>query len=186
MGYAIAENLAQRGAKVFLVSGPTALSVTHPQIERIDVTSAREMYEAALAHFPQCDGAVMSAAVADYTPVIVETQKVKRSKENYFVELTPNPDIAATLGQQKRDNQLLVGFALETNNEEANASLKLKKKNLDFIVLNSLRDQGAGFQHDTNRITILDKNKEQQGYALKSKIAVADDIVEKIVAMLPQ
>lgn len=184
MGYAIAETIAVLGAKVILISGPTSLSVNHPSITRINVTSAREMFEASVKYFPECDGAVMSAAVADFTPVVTETQKVKRGKKNYFIELTPTRDIAAELGQQKRQNQLLVGFALETNNEGANAMKKLVKKNLDFIVLNSLNDPGAGFQHDTNKITIIDKENKIQHFELKSKKDVAVDIATKIIEEL--
>lgn len=181
MGYAIAETLADNGAKVILVSGPTSLSISHELITRIDITSAQEMFDASIEHFPQCDGAIMSAAVADFTPVKTEDKKVKRGKENYTIELTPTKDIAAELGQLKEDNQLLVGFALETNDEGANARKKLAKKNLDFIVLNSLNDPGAGFQHDTNKITIIDKSGNVRDFDLKSKKEVAVDIVNKIV-----
>ena len=181
MGYAIAERLAEQGAKVILVSGPTALKISHENIKRIDVTSANEMFEAAHDAFKDCDGAVMSAAVADFTPVVVADKKVKREKENYHIELTPTQDIAASLGAIKKDNQLLVGFALETNDEEYNATKKLAKKNLDFIVLNSMNDKGAGFQVDTNKITIIDRNNNKQEFELKSKKEVANDIVNKII-----
>ena len=184
MGYAIAETLADQGAKVILISGPTSLSINHPFITRINITSAWEMFEASVNYFPQCDGAIMSAAVADFTPVVTEPQKVKRGKENYFIELKPTQDIAAELGKQKSHNQLLVGFALETQDEGANARKKLEKKNLDFIVLNSLNDPGAGFQHDTNKITIIDKHNKTQHFELKSKKEVAVDIVNKIIEEL--
>jgi phosphopantothenoylcysteine decarboxylase/phosphopantothenate--cysteine ligase len=134
-----------------------------------------------LNYFGECNGAIMVAAVADFAPIVVDNQKIKRTSANYFLELQPNPDIAASLGQMKRKDQVLVGFALETNDEEQNALSKLQKKNLDFIVLNSLRDSGSGFQHDTNRIKILDKNGATFTYDLKPKAAVAVDIVNKLI-----
>ncbi len=182
MGYAIAEELAEQGAKVTLISGPTALAITNVNIDRIDVLSAQEMYEASEKHFPNCDGGIMTAAVADFTPLAIENRKVKRGKENYSIELTPTKDIAAYLGNIKSENQFLVGFALETNDEEFNAKLKLEKKNLDFIVLNSLNDKGAGFQHDTNKISIINKSGERKKYELKSKKEVAKDIVDELIA----
>lgn len=181
MGYAIAECLAKLGAKVILVSGPVSIEVKHKNIEVLDVVSAKEMYDIAIGKFEDCDGAVMAAAVADYAPVEKSTLKVKRDKGNYTIELQPNPDIAATLGKIKRDNQILIGFALETDNEEANAEKKLRNKNLDFIVLNSLREDGAGFQHDTNKIVIIDNKLKITRYCLKSKQEVAKDIVEKLI-----
>ena len=184
MGYAIATCLANQGATVILISGPTALSISHPNIKKIDVTSANDMYMAAIAAFPDCDGAVMSAAVADYAPVKMEDTKVKRGKGNYTIELKPNPDIAASLGAIKKPEQLLIGFALETHNEEDNALKKLEKKNLDFIVLNSLQDEGAGFQHDTNRITIIERNGTKHNFGLKPKTEVAADIVEVMLDMM--
>ncbi|GET29372.1 hypothetical protein SD074_15740 [Prolixibacter sp. SD074] len=184
MGYAIATCLADSGAEVILVSGPTALGISHPNIRKIDVTSADEMYQASLSAFPACDGAVMSAAVSDYAPVKKEQQKVKRAKGNYTIELKPNPDIAASLGEIKKEGQLLVGFALETHDEENNARIKLEKKNLDFIVLNSLQDKGAGFQHDTNRITIIERNGTKHNFGLKPKTEVAADIVNAMLDMM--
>jgi phosphopantothenoylcysteine decarboxylase/phosphopantothenate--cysteine ligase len=184
MGYAIAEQLANQGAKVILVSGPVSVSVQHKNIDVFRVESANEMYEQCVGYFPNCNGAVMCAAVADFTPVSPEKQKTKRGKNNWNLELTPTKDIAATLGTIKRENQLLVGFALETNDELENAQHKLQKKNLDFIVLNSLNDTGAGFRGDTNKITIIDKNNNQQIFELKRKKEVAADIVEKIVSLL--
>lgn len=181
MGYAIAHQAAQQGAEVILVSGPTNLEITHPNIKRIDVISATEMYQAATANFPNCNIGIMTAAVADFTPLSPEDKKVKRGKENYAIELTPTQDIAAALGEIKSENQKLIGFALETNNEKANAQIKLKKKNLDFIVLNSLNDKGAGFQHDTNKITIINRKNEQINFDLKSKTEVAKDIVNEII-----
>lgn len=178
MGFALAEQLAQRGAKVILVSGPVSLTINHPNITRVDVESASEMYDEAVKHFSSCDGAIMSAAVADFTPLDKADKKIKRGKENYKIELTPNKDIAAKLGSIKNEKQLLVGFALETDNEHANAVGKLNKKNLDFIVLNSLKDEGAGFGVDTNKIKIIDKNSNEKSYGLTSKKQVACDIID--------
>ena len=141
------------------------------------------MLEKCLKHFEACNGAIMVAAVADFAPIITETKKIKRTSGNYFIELRPNPDIAASLGKIKLDNQILVGFALETDDEELNAIAKMEKKNLDFIVLNSLRDSGSGFQYDTNRIKILDKNGIVQAFDLKQKSEVAVDIVNKLIEM---
>lgn len=182
MGFAIAEELAEEGAKVTLITGPTSLQTDHPLIDRIDVMSAQDMYEASVKNFPECDGAIMAAAVADFTPVVKEEVKVKRGKENYTIELTPTKDIAASLGQMKTDKQFMVGFALETNNEEKNAQSKLERKNLDFIVLNSLNDKGAGFQHDTNKISIIKKDGEVKKYELKPKNEVAKDIVAELIS----
>ncbi|MCF8372373.1 MAG: bifunctional phosphopantothenoylcysteine decarboxylase/phosphopantothenate--cysteine ligase CoaBC [Bacteroidales bacterium] len=184
MGYAIAETLANQGAEVVLISGPTSLPVSHPSVSRIDVVSAKHMYETTIKHFPNMDGAIMTAAVADFTPIVQEKSKVKRGKENYSIELKPTQDIAAQLGKMKKPTQHLVGFALETDNELENARKKLTDKNLDFIVLNSLNDEGAGFGHDTNKISILDKNNNISGFELKTKADVAVDIVEKIVDMM--
>lgn len=178
MGFALAEQLAQRGADVILVSGPVSLTINHPNITRVDVESASEMYDEAVKHFSSCDGAIMSAAVADFTPLDKADKKIKRGKENYKIELTPNKDIAAKLGSIKNEKQLLVGFALETDNEHANAVGKLNKKNLDFIVLNSLKDEGAGFGVDTNKIKIIDKNSNEKSYGLTSKKQVACDIID--------
>ncbi|MDE5421207.1 phosphopantothenoylcysteine decarboxylase [Ancylomarina sp. DW003] len=181
MGFSIAEKLAEEGAQVTLISGPSACKAIHPNINRIDVVSAQEMYEASLEHFPHCDGAIMTAAVADFTPLNPLNTKVKREKSNYTIELTPTKDIAASIGNIKSENQFLVGFALETNNEEQNAQLKLEKKNLDLIVLNSLNDSGAGFQHDTNKITIFSRKGGMKKFELKSKTEVAEDIVDELV-----
>ncbi|MEN8115369.1 MAG: bifunctional phosphopantothenoylcysteine decarboxylase/phosphopantothenate--cysteine ligase CoaBC [Bacteroidota bacterium] len=183
MGYAIAEELAEQGARVVLVSGPVSVSTQKDGIEVIPVESAGEMYRHSVKIFPDCDGAVMSAAVADFTPVIKEEVKTKRGKENLKIELQPTKDIAAALGKLKKDNQILVGFALETTNELSNAQRKLEKKNLDFIVLNSLKDAGAGFGVDTNKITIIDKNNNKLEFELKSKKEVAKDIVKKIIQL---
>lgn len=181
MGFAIAEELANRGANVKLVAGPVKQQINHPNISRIDIQTANEMYEQSVALFPECDGAVMCAAVADFTPVVKVDKKVKRGKENYSIELKPTKDIAAALGQQKKDTQLLVGFALETNDEHQNAQKKLEKKNLDFIVLNSLNDKGAGFGVDTNKICIIDRQNKQTDFELKTKSLVAVDIVNRII-----
>lgn len=179
MGFALAEECASRGAEVILITGPTALSVVHSNILRINVESAVEMYDAALKIFPQMDAAILSAAVADYRPEQESKEKIKRSgKELYTLSLVSNPDIAASLGQIKKAGQLTIGFALETNDEERNATMKMEAKNLDYIILNSMNDQGAGFGHDTNKVTILSRNGEKQSFALKSKDEVAKDIVD--------
>lgn len=179
MGFAIAGECARRGADVTLVAGPVSLATPHPSITRIDVESANEMYDAAVGVFPLCDVAVLSAAVADYRPSVQASEKIKRTSSNMMIELEANRDIAATLGGMKTVSQRLVGFALETNDGEANANDKLVRKNLDFIVLNSLADKGAGFAHDTNKVTIIDKEGKTE-YPLKSKKDVAKDIVSHI------
>ena len=183
MGFAVAERLASLGAKVILVTGPVVLQCKNENIVRIDVVSAAEMHTQCLNYFGECNGAIMVAAVADFAPVVVDDHKIKRTSANYLLELRPNPDIAASLGKIKRADQVLVGFALETNDEEQNALLKLQKKNLDFIVLNSLRDSGSGFQYDTNRIKILDKSGTITNYDLKPKTEVAVDIVNKLIGI---
>ena len=180
MGFAIAEQLATVGAKVILVSGPVQLHTIHPSIQRIDVTSADEMYAACIQYFDSCDGAIMTAAVADYAPVKIATEKIKRTPGNMILELRPNKDIAAELGKLKKPHQLLVGFALESQNEMENAFSKLKSKNLDMIVLNSLNEEGAGFGFDTNKITILTRDGKVFNYPLKSKQEVAVDIVTRM------
>jgi len=181
MGFSIAEKLAEEGAQVILISGPSSCQTNHPNIHRIDVVSAKEMYDASVEHFPNCNGAVMAAAVADFTPLNPVDAKVKREKSNYTIELTPTQDIAASLGKMKSEKQFLVGFALETNDEEQNAQLKLEKKNLDLIVLNSLNDSGAGFQHDTNKITIFSRSGQMKKFDLKTKKEVAADIVDELI-----
>ena len=183
MGFAIAAECARRGAAVTLVAGPVSLPTPHPSIERIDVESAREMCDAAVAVFPSCDAAVLSAAVADYRPAVQASCKIKRVNEGMTIDLEANPDIAATLGKTKREGQFLAGFALETNNGEENACKKLKKKNLDFIVLNSLEDKGAGFSCDTNKVTIIDHEGKSE-YPLKSKVSVAKDVVAHLSKLL--
>jgi phosphopantothenoylcysteine decarboxylase/phosphopantothenate--cysteine ligase len=183
MGYAIAGELAAQGAGVILVSGPVAITVDEKDIQVVHVESAGEMYAECLARFTECDGAVMCAAVADFSPVNPVPAKTKRGKTNWNLELKPTRDIAAALGEKKTDNQILVGFALETDNEMENAQQKLKKKNLDFIVLNSLNDPGAGFRTDANKITIIDRNNNQLVFELKSKKEAAIDVVDKIISL---
>ena len=185
MGFALAEACAQQGAEVTLIAGPVSLTTTHPNIQRIDVESAEEMYQAAMTAFPEADAGILCAAVADYRPEIQADEKIKReSKGEMMLHLVPNKDIAASLGAIKQEGQVLVGFALETNNEATNAESKLKRKNLDFIVLNSLRDAGAGFRCDTNKISIIDRQGETTSYPLKSKQGVAVDIVNKLATLL--
>lgn len=184
MGYALAEECAKRGWEVELVSGPTKLEVKHPNIRRTDVESAAEMYEATTALFPSCNAAIMCAAVADFTVDAVAAEKIKRGENGLELNLVPTRDIAAALGAQKRADQRLVGFALETVNELAHAQEKLRRKQLDFIVLNSLNDAGAGFQHDTNKVTIIPAEGAPVPFALKSKTEVANDIINYLVASL--
>lgn len=179
MGFALAEECASRGAKVTLIAGPVSLETKSPNIHRIDVESAEEMFEASVEAFPSMDAAILCAAVADYKVKEQAKEKIKRTGDEMNMLLIPNKDIAAQLGQMKK-KQLLVGFALETNDEESNAIKKMEKKNLDFIVLNSLNDTGAGFQHDTNKISILSKNGEKEDFPLKSKKEVAFDIINRI------
>lgn len=183
MGYAIAEECASRGAEVVLVSGPTSLNVHNSNIKVVRVNSAHEMYEACNQEFPQCNAAVLSAAVADFTPQNVSDTKIKRKDNNLEITLKPTDDIAASLGKQKGD-RVLVGFALEKENELENAIGKLERKNFDFIVLNSMNDKGAGFNHDTNKITIINRNKEVKNFELKPKVLVAKDIVNEIENLL--
>jgi len=184
MGFAIADQLALMGADVTLISGPTSQTAHHQSIKRIDVTSAAEMLEACLLHFKASKACIMSAAVADYTPTEVSAQKIKKQDNALNIELKTTTDILKALGEQKRDGQLLVGFALETNNEEQNAIDKLKKKNLDFIVLNSLNDKGAGFKTDTNKITIIDRSLQKSTFELKDKNEVAADICNKLAELI--
>jgi len=185
MGFALAEECASRGAEVTLIAGPTSLSTRHPSIKRVDVESAQEMFDAAVDIFPQMDGAILSAAVADYRPRQASADKIKRDEEGTItLALIPNPDIAAALGKMKKEDQLIVGFALETSNEEANALKKMEKKNFDLIVLNSLKDEGAGFGHDTNKVTIISRDGVKTSFELKSKEKVAKDIADAAFAIL--
>ena len=181
MGYAIADALAKRGAEVVLVSGKSALQ-TPNGVRRVDVLSAEEMYEAAVKEFEAADCAVMCAAVADYTPVVVSDSKIKKSDENFSLELRKTKDIARELGKVK-GARTLVGFALETNDEQANAEKKLAEKNLDMIVLNSLRDEGAGFGHDTNKVTFIDATSREE-LPLAAKSEVAERIADRIEKLL--
>ena len=188
MGFALAEECARRGAEVTLIAGPVNISLHSQQssespIKRIDVESCEEMYQAATQHFPNMDAAILCAAVADFRPETTATQKIKREGDDLIIRLKPTHDIAAALGQMKRPNQLLVGFALETNNEEANAQKKLQKKNLDFIVLNSLQNRGTCFQSDENQISIIAQDGRRD-YAKKSKKEVAVDIIDELVRRL--
>lgn len=183
MGFAIADTLAKLGANVTLISGPTAEKSINKSIDRINVTSAAQMLEACQLHFSQADICVMSAAVADYTPVTVSEIKIKKKTDGFSIDLKKTTDILKALGAQKRPDQILVGFALETNDEENNAIEKLHKKNLDFIVLNSLNDKGAGFKTNTNKITIIDRELQKTVFDLKTKDEVAADICHKIIEL---
>ncbi len=184
MGYAIARELAAEGARVKLVSGPVHLMIDQENIEVIKVESASEMYRASVRLFPECDGAVMAAAVADYTPQKTKKQKIKRESPTLELPLKSTKDIAARLGALKKKSQILVGFALETHNEVTQAKRKCRDKNLDMIVLNSLNTPGGGFNVDTNKVTLIDKNNNLKDFELKSKEEVARDIVEKMGEMI--
>ena len=181
MGYAIAECMAEQGAQVDLVSGPTHQKTTHPSIKVHRVTSTEEMYLESKKHFKHADISVLAAAVADYKPEKKASQKIKKTSDRLSIELTKTQDIAAALGKEKKKGQIIVGFALETENEEANAFKKIKSKNFDLIILNSLNDQGAGFGHDTNKISIIDQQNNIQKFELKPKQEVAKNIVASIV-----
>lgn len=182
MGYAIAEEAANMGANVVLVSGPSDQKTDHPLIDTIKVTSAIEMLNSCQAHFTDSNISIMAAAVSDYRPKVKAEQKIKKSDDTMEVDLVKNPDIAAELGKLKKSSQFNVGFALETENEKGNAEVKLKKKNFDMIVLNSLNDKGAGFSGDSNKITIIDKNNIVMDFELKNKKEVAKDIMDAILA----
>ena len=187
MGFALADECVSRGAKVILVSGPVQLQTRYPMYRRVDVESAEEMYQAATSVFPEVDAAILCAAVADYTPVHVAGEKIKREQTgDMTLSLKATRDIAAALAKQKAglcERKVLVGFALETQNEQQNAKDKLERKHLDFIVLNSLKDKGAGFRCDTNKITIIDAEGQTE-YPLKPKTEVAGDIVDRLVEVL--
>lgn len=184
MGFALAEACASRGAEVILVSGPVSQKTIHPNIHRMDVVGADEMYRAAVESFANVNAAILCAAVADFTPETVFDSKKKRGEDDLIVRLKPTKDIAEALGKSKKKGQVLVGFALETDNELVHATSKLKRKNLDFIVLNSLNNPGAGFMHDTNQITIIQQNGETETYPLKSKTEVAYDIINALEKLL--
>lgn len=187
MGYALAEECAARGAEVTLVSGPVAIRTSNPSIRVVDVESARDMLAACEESFPSVDIAVMCAAVADYAPAEVADRKIKREhSEVPVIHLVKNPDIAATLGSRKRPGQILVGFALETDHELDNAAKKLRRKNLDMIVLNSLRDKGAGFGTDTNKVSIIRRDGSREDFGLKPKREVAADIVSSVIGLTAQ
>lgn len=178
MGFAVAEELADRGAEVVLIAGPTHLKISHPNVEKIDVVSAREMYEAAKAYYPECNGAILTAAVADFRPDNAADYKIKKTspEDGLVIKMVQNPDILASLGKMKKESQWLVGFALETTDGLDYAKDKIARKNLDFIVLNSLQDKGAGFGFDTNKVTIIDRDGEMHVGELKTKKEVAKDI----------
>ncbi len=180
MGVAIAEEIANRGGQVELVLGPSSLKINHDNINVTRVESAQQMYEACVKYYGECQIGILSAAVADYRPSVVADQKIKKKDATLTIELEKTTDIAASLGKIKQENQLLIGFALETNDELANAQSKLERKNFDFIVLNSLRDSGAGFAGDTNKITIVHRHNKIVNFELKSKSDVAKDIVDEI------
>ena len=183
MGFALAEECATRGAEVTLVAGPVQIKSTHPNIHRIDVESCAEMYAATTEAFKTADCGILCAAVADFTPETTADTKIKREGDDLLLRLKPTHDIAAALGQMKQPHQHLVGFALETNDEMTHAQDKLKRKNLDFIVLNSLRDAGAGFRHDTNKVTIITATGAKE-YPLKPKSEVAKDIIDELSSIL--
>ena len=182
MGFALAEECSRRGAKVVLVAGPVSLTCTE-RIQRVDVESCKEMYEAAVGEFPNCNAAILCAAVADFRPETIAEQKIKRVGDELLLKLKPTQDIAATIGSMKREGQRIVAFALETNEEESNAQRKLEKKNADFIVLNSTRIPGTTFQADDNQITIINK-EGKKSYAKKPKTEVARDIIDELVSIL--
>lgn len=182
MGFALAAECAHRGAEVTLVAGPVGLP-TPEGVKRIDVESCQEMFEASVDAFPQMDAAILCAAVADFRPEQTATQKIKREKDDLVIRLQPTHDIAAHLGQMKTGSQRLVGFALETNDEEVNAQKKLKKKNFDFIVLNSTRNKGTTFRSDDNQISIISESG-QKDYEKKPKTEVARDIIDELSAIL--
>lgn len=182
MGFAIAENLANLGAEVTLITGPVHLSISNPNIHPMDIVTADEMYAASIEVFPNVDCAILSAAVADYKPSFRSPLKIKKSEnEDLVIRLEKNKDILFELGKVKKPNQVLVGFSLETHNEEEFALEKLKKKNCDFIVLNSLNTKGAGFAVDTNQITILDAKQGKISFSLKTKKEVAKDIIDFLI-----
>ena len=182
MGFALAEECSRRGAKVVLVAGPVSLTCSE-SIQRVDVESCKEMYEVAVEEFPNCDAAILCAAVADFRPETIAEQKIKRVGDELLLKLKPTQDIAATIGSMKGEGQRIVAFALETNEEESNAQRKLEKKNADFIVLNSTRIPGTTFQADDNQITIINK-EGKKSYAKKPKAEVARDIVDELVSIL--
>lgn len=179
MGFALAEECARQGAEVELIAGPVALTTNHPRIHRTDVESCEEMYQAAIRLYSSCDAAILCAAVADFRPETIATEKIKREKDDLVIRLKPTHDIAAELGKMKKADQRLIGFALETNDEQQNAQGKLERKNFDFIVLNSLRNEGTCFQSDENQISIISR-QGQKDFPRKPKCEVATDIVNEL------
>ncbi len=184
MGYAIAKQFLLHGAKVFLVSGPVCIKLEHPQLKLVQVNSASEMFLACCRFFEEADMAVFAAAVADYRPELFAQQKIKKQESSFLIRMVKNVDIAHEFGKIKTGNQLSIGFALETNDELAHAAGKLERKNLDMIILNSMNDPNATFGYDTNKVTILTRNKEPKVFSLKQKTEVAVDIVNEIVLEL--
>lgn len=183
MGFALAEECARRGANVTLIAGPVSMQVQQKNIRRIDVESCEQMYQAAVSEYPQCDAAILCAAVADFRPAEVADQKIKREGNDLVLRLIPTYDIAAKLGQMKTDRQRLVGFALETNDEEVNAEGKLQRKNFDFIVLNSLQNEGTCFRAEENQVTIISRKGKKQ-FNKKPKAEVAQDIIDELTTIL--
>ena len=184
MGIAIADAAAEYGAEVELVLGPVRFMPSNTAVRTINVITADSMASECLSRFPDCDIAILSAAVADFTPEKTATEKIKKARNIHYLKLKPTTDIAETLGKSKKQSQILVGFALETNDEINNAAKKLTRKNLDFIVINSLKEEGAGFEYDTNKITIIDKYNNINKFELKTKREAARDILDKIVNMI--
>lgn len=183
MGFALAETCLQRGAKVVLVSGPTHCQLSHPNLTRIDVQSANEMNEAVHLHFPSCTGGIFAAAVSDYRPKNIASKKIKKQAESLTLELTKNPDILKSVGKIKTNTQWLIGFALETNDALKYGEEKLKQKNLDIIIINSLEDKGAGFNVNTNKVTLLDSNNKTTKFELSSKKRIAENILDYLMKL---
>jgi phosphopantothenoylcysteine decarboxylase/phosphopantothenate--cysteine ligase len=184
MGYAIAEQLLQQGAEVFMVSGPVCMELKHPNLKIVKVNSASEMYLACCHLFEEVDIAIFAAAVADYRPAKVAEQKIKKDESSFTISMVKNIDIACEFGRVKRQDQISIGFALETNDELVHAQGKLLKKNFDMVILNSMNDANATFGYDTNKITILKKDMDQKEFSLKQKSEVAKDIVKEISSLL--
>ena len=184
MGFSVAQELADRGAEVVLVSGPVSIDIQHTRISVVRVNSASEMHGECIKWFPECNVCIMAAAVADYTPVLKENKKIKRGGGNFNLEMQPTIDILKELGKIKKKGQVLAGFALETDNEKVNAEKKLHNKNLDFIVLNSLQEEGAGFHTDTNKISIINPDGSAIDFAVKTKPEVAFDIVNHLTVLM--
>jgi phosphopantothenoylcysteine decarboxylase/phosphopantothenate--cysteine ligase len=184
MGIALANAASEYGADVDLVLGPVSFTPENSSLEIINVTTAESMAAECITRFPACDIAILSAAVADFTPVEVKDEKIKKDEKELLLRLKPTTDIAQVLGKIKKPSQILAGFALETENELKNAKEKLLRKNLDIIVINSLKDKGAGFGHDTNKITIIDRYNNIDKFELKSKDEAAKDILNKIISMI--